>query len=67
MPPIDPLVTKLELRRMERGFSQYAVARAVGLSPKTVATIEAGLHSPSLKTLRKMCKMLDCSIQLEEH
>jgi DNA-binding XRE family transcriptional regulator len=60
----DPLVERLKARRMELNLSQSAMARTLGTTQSAVSEIEAGLTSPTLRTLRKWSAVLSVDIEL---
>lgn len=48
--------------RKQKGLSQVALAKMVGISPTLISHIERNKVTPSLKTLIKLCTALNCSI-----
>lgn len=46
-------------RRIERGLSQTALARAVGVSQAAISGVESGRHGHSSDTIREICRVLD--------
>ncbi len=59
---IKPNQRKVAMRlldlRVERGFSQDALAKKSGIDRKTVNRIENDHFSPSLNTLIRLCRAL---------
>lgn len=49
---------RLRALRQERGLSQEALARKVGVSREYIARLEAGLHDLPLSTIEKLAKAL---------
>lgn len=45
--PIDPFIGELKRWRDVRGFSQSALAKAVGYTPSYVSKVESGSQKPS--------------------
>lgn len=60
------LIAELIRARKMRGKSQKEVAEAMHTSPSVVSRLEAGYgkqhHSPSLDTLKRYAKALDCHL-----
>ena len=48
--------------RLKGGLSQAALAKRAGISPNYVGTLERGLQNPSLKTLERLAKGLECTM-----
>lgn len=53
------LHTKLKAARAEKGYSQEALAKLVGVSRQTVSSIETGQFSPTAKLALLLCIALD--------
>ncbi len=55
--------------RMNAGLTQAEVARRMGTKTPAVARLEAGggnkKHSPSVSTLRKYAKAVDCDLEIK--
>ncbi|MFI1767454.1 helix-turn-helix transcriptional regulator [Streptomyces sp. NPDC020800] len=58
--PIDP--QRLTRRRVEKGLSQYALARAIGASRQLVSAVSLGKASFSPEKLAKVAEVLECEI-----
>ncbi|MBQ3596920.1 MAG: helix-turn-helix transcriptional regulator [Clostridia bacterium] len=52
---------KLKMIRIENGLSQKQVAEKLGISASCYAGYEQGYRQPDLKTLAKICVILDVS------
>jgi transcriptional regulator with XRE-family HTH domain len=48
--------------RLERGKTQEELAKSIGVSQASLSLYESGICEPSFDTLRKMAKVLDCTI-----
>ncbi len=53
---------KLKLSRIEKGYTQSAVASIIGISNSTMGMYEQGRRDPDTKTLLKLAKLYDVSI-----
>ena len=49
----------IKKKRIEKGLSQYRLAKLVGITPPFMNEIESGRKSPSVEVLIKICKELD--------
>ena len=47
--------------RMQRGLSQYRVAKEAGLTKARLSLCERGIHAPSTLTIQKLVKALNIS------
>jgi putative transcriptional regulator len=56
------LVNNLKIRREAAGLTQAALAEAVGVSRKTINTIENRVFTPSTVLALKIAKVLDLSV-----
>lgn len=58
----------LKAIRIEKGLSQKQLADMVGISQPSYSNIENGKRNPTVKTLKKIVKALNCNIEdlLEE-
>lgn len=54
---------KLKEIRKQKGISQAELARRVGCSQVSICNFESGRMNPSLETLVKLSKALDCSLE----
>ncbi len=63
------LSARLKALRQDRGISQKALARGIGVTPSTISQIEGNLIYPSLPALVKMAEILavDVSAFFQEH
>jgi len=57
----NPFVRNLKAVRAAAGISQGALARATGLSERTIARLESGQHFPKVATVRKLAAVLGVS------
>lgn len=53
---------RIKKRRLEMGYKQMQIYNEIGISSGRMSDIESGKHSPSLITLYKLSKVLNCSI-----
>lgn len=53
---------KLYYARIKKGFSQQETATAVGITRACYAHYEQGVREPSLELLKKICTVLDISV-----
>lgn len=55
---------RLRLREMRksRGMTQTQLANAVGIKQPSLSSLENGVTEPALKTLIKLAKALECSL-----
>jgi len=51
--------------RADRGLSQTALARVVGMKQPAIARLEAGEHEPSLATLSRLSRALGVALTVE--
>lgn len=58
--PVDP--QRLTRRRVERGLSQNALAKAIGASKQLVSAVSLGRASFSPEMLAKVAEVLQCEI-----
>ena len=58
----DRLVNRLNALRGERGLTQAALAELVGVSRKTVNTVENGVFTPSATLAIKLAAAPDLSV-----
>lgn len=52
----------LQQKRKEKGLTQVALGRELGLSLRTIYMYESGQRFPSKKSWNKLCKFFDCKI-----
>jgi len=55
------LPTKIKIKRIERGITQWELAKMIGIHPTTMSLFETGKIKPSKETLEKIAKILGCS------
>lgn len=53
-------------RRQVKGWSQYRMARELGVTQSTVNAIETGRRSPSIEVFFQICKLLDIKVYLDK-
>lgn len=58
----DALVVRLKDHRQRAGLTQAALADEVGVSRKTINTIENGVFVPSTTLALRLAKRLGCSV-----
>lgn len=54
--------TKIAFARRRRGLTQTELAQLAGCSRQTVNEVEHDHHEPSMKILRRLAKVLKCSV-----
>jgi putative transcriptional regulator len=59
----DELSNQIRAFRKERGWTQAQLAEVMGVSRKTVNTIENGIFSPSVVVALKFSKALDLPVE----
>lgn len=59
---MSELVTNLKEKRREHGLTQAQLAEAVGVSRKTINTVENGVFVPSTILSLKLAQALSCSV-----
>ena len=59
----DGLTNRLRELRTASGLTQAALAEAVGVSRKTVNTVENGVFTPSVTLALKLARALGCSVE----
>ena len=52
----------IKVARAEKDMTQKALAEAVGVSRQTVNAIEKGEYNPTIKLCRKICRLLNKSL-----
>lgn len=61
---------KLKAARKQKGLSQAALGKLLGVQAQTVGRWENGKSKPNLETLNKLCEILDVTLHYfisEEH
>ena len=56
------LIVHLKARRTEAGLTQMALAQAIGVSRKTINTIENSVFTPSTRLALELADYLECSV-----
>ena len=59
----DKLANRLKDKRAELGLTQAALAEAVGVTRKTVNTVENGVFIPSALLALKLTRALNCPVE----
>ncbi len=52
----------LKVARVEKNMTQKELAQAVGISRQTMNAIERGEYNPTIKLCRKICRLLEKSL-----
>lgn len=52
----------LKVARVEKDMTQKELAQAVGISRQTMNAIESGEYNPTIKLCRKICRILEKSL-----
>ena len=52
----------IKVARAEKDMTQKVLAEAVGVSRQTINAIEKGEYNPTIKLCRKICRVLDKSL-----
>lgn len=60
------LISTLATMRIQKGWSQYELARRAGVAHTTVARMEALEYQPLLLTVMQIADALGCTLQLED-
>jgi len=59
----EGLANRLREHRAERDLTQAALAEMVGVSRKTINTVENGVFVPSTTLALKLARALGCSVE----
>ena len=59
----EGLANRLRELRAERGLTQAALAEAVGVSRKTINTVENGVFTPSVTLALKLARALEQPVE----
>ena len=51
--------------RAERGLSEAALGRLLGMAKSGIARLEAGEHLPTLETMRRLARVMGTSFLVE--
>lgn len=60
------LISTLATMRIQKGWSQYELARRAGVAHTTVARMEALEYQPLLLTVMQVADALGCTLRLEK-
>lgn len=60
---VEALANRVRALREDRGLTQLQLAEAMGVSRKTVNTIENGIFQPSALVALKMAKAFGCRVE----
>ena len=60
---MSELVSRLREARTERGWTQAELAERVGVTRKTVNTVENGIFTPSATLAIKLAQALELSVE----
>ena len=60
---MSELVSRLREARSERGWTQAELAERVGVTRKTVNTVENGVFTPSTTLALKLARALETSVE----
>ncbi|MGN1139842.1 MAG: helix-turn-helix transcriptional regulator [Oliverpabstia sp.] len=52
----------IKVARVEKDMTQKALSEAVGVSRQTINAIEKGEYNPTIKLCRKICRVLNKSL-----
>ena len=52
----------IKVARAQKDMTQKALAEAAGISRQTMNTIEKGEYNPTIKLCRRICRILDKSV-----
>ncbi len=64
--PKYALIRELLAARKQSGLTQEAVANKIGTTKSVISRLEgSGKHSPSVETLRKYAKAVDCDLVIK--
>lgn len=56
----ERVITRIKERRLARGLTQEALARAVGVSRQSINSIERGRYTPSLALALRFASVFEC-------
>jgi putative transcriptional regulator len=59
----EGLANRLRELRAERDLTQAALAEAIGVSRKTINTVENGIFTPSVTLALKLARALGCPVE----
>ena len=67
--PEFALLREMLIARQKAGLSQSEIAERMGTKPPAITRLESSLssgrHSPSIATLKKYAKALDCYLEIK--
>ena len=56
---------ELKIARISRGMSQFDLSVASGVNQGNISRYERGLHSPTLKTIKKLADAMNMELCIE--
>lgn len=56
------MLTNLKIARQKKGLKQKELGDLIDVSPKTISNYEAGVRDPDVKTLMKIARVLEVTI-----
>jgi putative transcriptional regulator len=59
----EKLLNRLRKERDLRGLTQAALAEMIGVSRKTINTVEIGVFTPSVHLALKLARALGCPVE----
>jgi len=59
----NPLANRIKVWRAEKNLTQEELARRIGVSRKTINTIERGVFVPSTIIALKLAREFGCSVE----
>jgi transcriptional regulator with XRE-family HTH domain len=62
--PSDPLLVSLDEIRDKKGITRTQLAEALNMKGEALSRIMRGVHSPTMSSLYKICKVLGVSIKV---
>lgn len=55
-------MNRIKEKRIKAGFTQYQVSKEIGCTQAAIAQYESGKRQPSFKTLIKLAKLYECTV-----
>ncbi|MDD3938581.1 MAG: helix-turn-helix transcriptional regulator [Bacilli bacterium] len=56
------MLTNLKIARQKKGLKQKELGDLIDVSPKTISNYEAGVRDPDVRTLMKIARVLEVTI-----
>lgn len=53
---------KFKFLREKRGYTQEEIAHKLNISRQSISKYENGINEPDIETIKKLCNILDCSL-----